>query len=122
MSTPAITGRLVSIGGINQVIPMIDDNDLVAGSLDKKCVGDLITHGDLVYVVAYEDSTAGDLDTHDVGDVVSTLTLTFSSLDTITCSAGYISERDISAFENNTRGLVTYTFTPIAAYVYNVVA
>lgn len=120
--TPSLTATLVDLGDIGQSIPMIDDNDLASGSLDKKCVGDLVTQDDFTFVVKYEDSTVGDLDTHTVGVSITSLTVTPAAggSDTLTLASANISARTITGIANNTRVLVSYTLTPTSAWVYNI--
>ena len=119
--TPGITATLVAIGDISESGVAIDDNDLVAGTLDKKCAGDLITYEPLEFTVKYLDADAGDLDNNIPYSVLSGVLLTFSSGDTYAFSAGTLLSRTVTGIDNNNRVLVTYVIQPTVAGVYAVV-
>ena len=116
----ALTATLVDLGDISESGVAIDDNDLVAGTLDKKCAGDLITFEPFDFTVKYLDADAGDIDTHPVY-TATTLQVTFAGGDTYsftTGTGGFILARTITGIDNNNRVLVNYTYQPVVAGVY----
>ena len=109
LATTGSLGRITSVGGFEEELPEIEDNDLSSDGHMEYIFGDLIDHGEVEFPVVF------DPDNMEALGVVETGTITFPLLPGQATAAklagtGALKKRSFGSLENNVRAEGAYVW------------
>jgi hypothetical protein len=109
LSTTTSIGRILSVGGFDEELPDVEDNDLSTSGHNEYIPGDLIDHGEVEFPVVFDPDNMESLGVVETG----TITFPLQTGDTVAAKiagTGYLKKRSMGSLENNQRAEGSYTW------------